>query len=664
VKPGATRTIGVLALGVLLLACHRAPEPADDLARAPTPLAPLIAFEESARKVPPRTNVLGADPFRSVRVGKERHVGLLRRAGTLVLLDERMHELARVEGPPSATGLATFSSDVIVTSSELAGKLWFHRVADRTLTPLGTLALDGVKSLRAVASGSGSRLYALDAAGERVLELEIQLRPELRSETKRELTICRGAFDLDVRDELLRVPCLFDHALGLLPLGEGKPAKIVHDGPIWSSDVVKRAEDWLVVVGGVEDHPLDRTIGSFGFVDSFVFLYRWRPGSAPSRLASINVSEHGVITPKVVSIRAGDPLVVDVLGYGGENRAVISFEADPSKHAIRSQHFVPGSSSAERQPDGSLLVADPLLDAWISLRLDGSHELADVGPRPEDAVARLGEALFFTELMAKTPKADGPISRFSCETCHFEGGVDGRVHHTGRGNVRATTKPLFGLLQNRPYFSRALDPTMSEMVHAEFRVANKGSGADPWFALDVASHPFVRRLGIEDEHVEPMELRRALVHFLASFPHLPNPATLGRARYSPDEARGAAVFRDRCESCHSARAFSDEPASRVDFPGWEAAVFEGRLVWASADYHKTGIEPYVHEKGARVPSLRRLARKRPYFTNGSARTLEDVLSRVRFAQNETWHEATRAPADAKQLDPSERKALLSFLDLL
>ena len=86
------------------------------------------------------------------------------------------------------------------------------------------------------------------------------------------------------------------------------------------------------------------------------------------------------------------------------------------------------------------------------------------------------------------------------------------------------------------------------------------------------------------------------------------------------------------------------------------------LVWASNGYRKTGVEPYVHVEGARTTSLRRLYKKRPYFTDGSAKTLEDVLAGVRFQGDGFFHAA--APAGAKPLSAPEQRALLSFLHLL
>src|SRR5205814_5335212 len=129
---------------------------------------------------------------------------------------------------------------------------------------------------------------------------------------------------------------------------------------------------------------------------------------------------------------------------------------------------------------------------------------------------RIGEALFFTDLMAPANRSDGALSRFTCETCHFEGYVDGRTHHTGRGDVHATTKPLLGLFNNRPHFSRALDPDLSAVAENEFRVAGAHSDTDPHFAVSPEKTPWARELGVDRTH-DATELRVALMAFLMAF---------------------------------------------------------------------------------------------------------------------------------------------------
>ena len=320
----------------------------------------------------------------------------------------------------------------------------------------------------------------------------------------------------------------------------------------------------------------------------------------------------------------------------------------------------------DRSGDGTWLIANPLLDAWV--RVTPTESVAvpvdDDRRRERSASSRLGEALFFTTLMAPWNQSEGRLSRFTCEACHFEGYVDGRTHRTGRGDIVATTKPLTGLFNNRPHFSRALDPDLTTMVNNEFRVAGAKSSHDPWFSLAIDDVPWVSHLGIDGRMLTPEMLRRSLMTFFMDFSPRPNPAVAGRAHWNDIEAAGARVFLRKCESCHQARLVADDAATRVAFPEWEGRVMApaGAIVWARAEYAKTGVVPYVNERGARVVSLRRLYKKYPYFTNGTAKSVAAVLDRVRFAGDEFFHDG--APESAEGLAEDEKAQLGAFLDLL
>ncbi len=393
------------------------------------------------------------------------------------------------------------------------------------------------------------------------------------------------------------------------------------------------------------------------------------------RLAAVNVSALGVVTPKIIALGAGDPVRVHVLGYGDATVAELTW-TDPHvgrkglwpPPAVATRRLVPGGSMEAPLGDGRTVIADPLLDAWV---VDDGIAPRVIAVEDRDAStarsveARVGEALFFTTLMAPWNRTRASLSRFTCETCHFEGGVDGRVHHSGRGDVRVTTRPLLGLFNDRPYFSRALDPDLTAMVHNEFRVAGLRSRHGPWFSIGVADVPWLAWLGVGPEPLSPETLRRSLMVFLMAFTHRPNPSAVGRRTWSTAERRGAELFRDRCESCHAARLVTDRADTEVAFADWERLVLSptGPIVWARATREKTGITPYVHPDGARVPSLRRLYRKRPYFTNGSALDLSAVLRGARFTPEGFLHAAPAGTA-GQALDPEAQAALLAFLDLL
>jgi hypothetical protein len=628
----------------------------------------------------------GPDPYVLRQVpGSSRFVGLLRGADAIVVLDSSLHEIERLDAPEGPVALAVAEDGTVIVAGELSTRIARYGWRNGSLVSTGTWPLDGVRAIRDLASGPNGWIYAVEEHEGRLLAFRIE-----RSGTSEhpgsltQLKVGSGPIRLERIESLLVVDCLLDHALVVVKLDPGGALgaapllRIVHDGPIWSFAArrVGPNGNLLIAAGGVEDHPLDRTIGAFGYIDSFLYLYDVdTTRGVATREASINLSELGVVTPKTVVLETQPSVAVTVAGYATDRLVRLNFDADRARPPnVRTTDFVPGVTSVTAVADGSLVFADPLLDAWVR----SSAPLADapgsvesnvvaVSPRSPrgDIPERIGEALFFTTMMAPWNRSDGPLSRFTCETCHYEGYVDGRTHHTGRGEVHAVTKPLLGLWNNRPHFSRALDEDLTTVAFNEFRVASAKSDHDPWFTLRTTDAPWISHLGYLADSLSPEQLRKALMSFLIAFNHRPNPMVLGRTHFSDREHTGAVAFRDRCESCHEARLASDMPASRVPFDRWEGLVMarEGAIVWGKAEYQKTGILPYVHEDGARVPSLRRLYKKRPYFTNGSAKDLEAVLDQARLLPDGFQHAITR-PDRGATLDEPSRAALLAFLDLL
>jgi hypothetical protein len=675
----------VIALGLVALAACNARSTASDGTKtdaaraAPDPIAELRPYEEETRRAfdfarPPSAETgMGADPW-AVRRVPAGWVGILRGRSSLVLLDDELREMARVPAPRSPTGLAVAKNGDLLVVGELSASIGRFAVRGRSLVALGEARVPGVTGLRDVAVSPAGVVWAVDDRGGRLLRVGLDDNPRRRAATVlASLPVGHGAAQVLATANHVVVDSVTDHVLTVFAtdasgdLAATPPVRITHDGPMWGFDARETERGLVVVAGGVEDRPLDRTGGFFGFIDSFVFAYRVHEGAADP-LATVNVSEHGVVTPKALAIETvEDRIDVLVTAYGSASGVRIALRAG-SEPSIAPAALVPGIRAVARSAERTVM-ADPLLDSWVALDDRGVRVVPVARPAaaeegPERATAsRLGEALFFTTLMAPANTSAGAHSRFTCETCHFEGYVDGRTHHTGREDVHATTKPLVGLVGNRPYFSRALDPDLATISHAEFRVAGAGSGTDPFFSVEPSSHRWLEHLGVSEGRT-PLELRRALMRFLTDFSHRPNPAVLGRAAFEPLEREGARVFRDRCEGCHAARLAADDPSSRVAFEQWEALVLAeaAPIVWARDGYERTGVTPYVHERGARPPSLRRLSKKHPYFTNGSARSVEDVLDGVRFVGAETFH--ANAPGPAARLDDASKRALRAFLELL
>lgn len=652
------RTLLAFALcGAACGAAETAPDPADAAHKGGNPvaaaLAPVRVRERALRTepLPAWSSVSGPDPTAVRSWNEDGFVGLLRGPGAVVRLGPRGQERERIAVVPGAVGWAREGnalhvvgerSNEIVVVGDVAGRWTVQR----------RVVVEGVQALRAVAVHPEDGWFVADRHGGRIL----RVAPDGSTGAG---VACAGALDVQLHESWLVANCLLEHAVVVFAVdasgreGLRRVAQVRHDGPIWA--VAPRTVDGVLELGlaGVEDHPLERRDGGFGYIDSFVFHVRME-GTALQRLSAVNVAEHGVVTPK--SLRwDGDALWVT--GAGADAMAKIGLGgAEP----VVDTWSVPAGLTGFAMHEGEVLAADPLLDQWV--HLDPDHHGTQVAIEAEDTrseAVRVGEALVFTTLMAPQASSAGRGSRFTCETCHFEGTVDGRVHFTGRGKVHATTKTLRGLVGNQPHFSRALDRTTTGMIHNEFRVANANTPQDPWFSLDAADVPWLGALTTAPAY-DAVQLRAAVLEFLAAFTPEPNPATRGRRGFTARERHGALRFETLCEGCHQARTVADDAASRVERSEWEDRIFgRGGLLWASEDRYRTGVQPYVHEGGARVPSLRRLWVKKPYFTQGGAPDMDAVLAGVRLGV-----ESVHAGTAGDPLPADDREALAAFLALL
>jgi hypothetical protein len=606
-------------------------------------------------------DVSGADPYRIVPDGDGGFIGILRGSRAVVRLNAELRELQRIALAQTPTALCR--SDV--------GDVWVASRYDSRLLQLrfdagGIVAQQVVNAAGVADIACGeAHVYVLPTDGSDLLTLDAAGRVEHRQPA------LNGGLRLLRRGRYLIETSLFERSVRVLSLdAAGVPrrelGRIHHDGSVWAVDALESEGELRLAVAGVEDRPLVRAHGEFENIDSFVWLYRLNEG-ALERLAALDVSDHGVVVPKALQLsRTTDGLRVTTLAAGSGRLLRASWRSDlRAEPLIETRPALPGVSDAVFDARGDVVYASPLFDAWIRLNAWGTH-VARVDPerRPSPEL-RLGEALFFTELMSPENQSAGTHSRFSCETCHLEGGVDGRVHFTGRADISVVTKPLFGLANNRPHFSRAMDPDLSSVCHNEFRVAGAGSGTDPWFTLESARFPWLHDLGVHRAELGPLELRRALLEFLFAFSHAPNPRSQQRERFSPLEAAGARAFSEHCQGCHEPRLQADDARSRVAFEAWEGLIFRRNapIVWARGGYEKTGVIPYVHERGTRIPSLRRLGLKPRYFTNGSAPDLAAVLERFREGSGTALHQ-TDSATELEQLPPQIRSALLAFLRLL
>src|SRR5262249_57211992 len=134
----------------------------------------------------------------------------------------------------------------------------------------------------------------------------------------------------------------------------------------------------------------------------------------------------------------GEDVRLRLTGYGAATLAELSWTPPRltgkgvwQHPEVVTRRFVPGTVGPPLD-EGVTVFADPLLDAWVVD--DGTEPRVVPVPDPGRASSRsvesrVGEALFFTTLMAPWNRTKGSVSRFTCETSHFQGSVDRRVPH-------------------------------------------------------------------------------------------------------------------------------------------------------------------------------------------------------------------------------------------
>ena len=562
---GRAALSAAVAFAVALRSCHHEPKAAS-VARDATDerrVTELRAFEMRARaerdlqQLPSSDGAMGADPWALAPLADgQGYVGLLRGRSSVVVLDAELNERARLPAPRSPSGLALSPRGEVFVASSLDPAIAVYRRVDAgaRLERAGTLELEGPLELRELAWEGGAagtgRLLALDAYGSRVLTIEpgeVDARGRVTHRRSDEPT-CRRPTGLAVTEHHRVVTCLFDHTSrfdrraaahrcrpGRSPLGRG------------GRGGGRRRRDRG---RGRRRRSSARPAWRLLRERRLVRLRAPRRGEA----RRINVSELGVLTPKAIALASREDGTIDVtvVGYGSDalitlrvpTRAAPAGGPARSVPVVARRRVVAGVRAIVPRtgaPEGGFVMASPLLDGWL---LD--RPAAEGGPRfvptPDERDARtldakLGEALVFTALMAPWNKSDGAFSRFTCETCHFEGTVDGRVHFTGRADVHAATKPLLGLAGNKPHFSRALDRDLAQVAMNEFRVANARTGGI-LVRRGARGLPWLAHLGVTSDRVAPRSCAAPSSPSSWILPP-PPPALAGRRRFTETERRGA-----------------------------------------------------------------------------------------------------------------------------
>jgi hypothetical protein len=419
-----------------------------------------------------------------------------------------------------------------------------------------------------------------------------------------------------------------------------------------------------------EDRPLSREHLSVEGLDSVVIPLRPAPPGVlvpfadpgPGHRIAVNLTERArdlLVGPDALAV---NPLTggVAIVGAGTDNLLLVP----PRRAALLSAPAVvvgANPSAVAFLPDGRVVTADRLSDT-LSFSAAGAVQTVVVGTPERPSPAEQGELLFYSRALTPNNVADGPLSVYTCAACHVDGEIDGRRHPSKRNRFFSMTKTCRGLQGTEPFLS--LGKPDSFAAFADNIVATHAQGA--LTAPDSYDHYSLRlrlRAGETwtDVILSPDQIRAALAAHLARVPAQPSPFVApGRSRLTATERRGFQTFRENCSGCHRlVRSTDDEHA--IAASEIEARLLARQVVLTSAGLHDVGT-PVLGEGGNNPPSLRGVWAAAPYFSDGSADTLDDVLRRtnpdspkIHAAEN-----ATHPPA----FSAATRADLLAFLRAL
>lgn len=272
----------------------------------------------------------------------------------------------------------------------------------------------------------------------------------------------------------------------------------------------------------------------------------------------------------------------------------------------------------------------------------------------------LGEMLFYSKALW----SDQPDNQFTCNSCHWDGLSDHRMHPGFNESRWEQIRPAAGAGMLAPIFTPGQASSLTIAVQGFIKSLDTRFFASPtrpvWFesvavALDSdisGAMPHIRQRAIST-----FETRRALLTYLARRPVAPGYLRAPGQPFSASAARGARLFFRDCTGCHApvVHMARNQPMTEASALRY---LVDRPLAFADARLEKAGVLPYFTASGNRIAPLTHLARPGPFFSDGSAPTLRAVLRRSNPHARLVHAPENRAlPA----YDEADRADLLDFL---
>ena len=244
--------------------------------------------------------------------------------------------------------------------------------------------------------------------------------------------------------------------------------------------------------------------------------------------------------------------------------------------------------------------------------VDGApiERLASGDPMPADM--RFGQRLFYT-----SNTGSFHISKnfwVACASCHLEGGSDAVTWLFDAGprdtpsNAGGPINTGFLLRQGMRNSIDQYDQTIRE---------EQGGTYDLTSASDLA------------------DLQKLAAYVNYAIPYPPNPNLAPGGVLTASQAHGKTFFAQLCSTCHTGAYLTDSGAGNptLDLAGTVILHDIGTCVKTGAYPDKAGVDVEGHTRNAcdfDTPSLRGVFATPPYFHDGSAPTLADVVDRLVF----------------------------------
>ena len=617
----------------------------------------------------------------------------------VAVIDPRQHPaqlVARIDSGPFPQALSLLPDGDVLVVCRYDARLGVirraphNRAEDARYQTLPPLALHGLRD--ALVHASGRIVVSVPALGAvQVVDREsgvIQtLSTGLGPRTLRRIRDPRSQRG----DELLAISHFIDHAVDLHPLLDdgriGPRVQRIQTAAAVQDLLLLPMPSPTLLLLSHEDRAVDRSEPFVAGLDSVVLALpaaRDADGlpfvdAGSGRRAALNLSDRKLPLVKLDAL-AFDPDTrrLAVVGAATDNllwTTLPSRLAEDSSPTDTRRDPAPGWADALRAgstlttgnnpvavtflSDGRIATADRLSDTVSLIDRHGQREVVVVGQTQRRSDRERGELLFFSRALVPHNIARGERSLYACSGCHDDGHIDGRLHPARGNRFLSMTKTCRSIGSTAPYLFLGEVANLADFSANLLATHAQGSENGPGFDRysTTLRLPGTRPQTTQALRLSPTQIRAAMTAYLASLPHEPSPFVPLGATQLPDAARaGLLVFKSACARCHRLVRDSRDP-DEIPAAELERSLLAGEVALTSPGLHDVGIK-VLGQGGNNPPSLRGVWDNAPYFSDGSARRLEDVV------QRSSPDPSGPAVHSASGLSPAEQAALLAFLRCL